>query len=105
MTLPPGREAAGARSLWVNVSNPFAIIDGEIGPDNVFVVDPERGFNDHVVLVIRKCWIFLVWKQTAVNKLVYIIPSNSGYRVDVVSIVTRNICSIQVWDSSIYLYY
>lgn len=39
-------------------------------------------------LVIRKCWIFLTWKQTAINKLVYIIPSNSGYCVDVVSIVT-----------------
>lgn len=37
------------RSLRVNVSNPFAIIDGEIGPDNVFVVDPERSFNNHVV--------------------------------------------------------
>lgn len=37
------------RSLRVDVSNPFAIIDGEIGPDNVFVVDPERSFNNHVV--------------------------------------------------------
>lgn len=37
------------RSLRVNVSNPFAIIDGEIGPNNVFVVDPERSFDDHMV--------------------------------------------------------
>lgn len=56
-------------------------------------------------LVIWKRWVLLTWKQTAINKLVYIISSNSGYRVDVISIVTRNICSIQVRDSPIYLYY
>lgn len=37
------------RSLWVNVSSSFAIVDGEIGPDNVFAVDPESSFDDHVV--------------------------------------------------------
>lgn len=37
------------RSLRVNVSSSFAIVDGEIGPDNVFAVDPESSFDNHVV--------------------------------------------------------
>lgn len=37
------------RSLRVNVPRPFAIVDGEIGPDNVFAVDPESSFDNHVV--------------------------------------------------------
>lgn len=37
------------RCLGVNVASSFAIIDGEIGPDDIFPVDSECSFNDHVV--------------------------------------------------------
>lgn len=38
-----------SRFLWVNVSSSFAIVDGEIGLDNIFAVDPESCFDSHMV--------------------------------------------------------
>jgi len=46
---PAPRHRGHLRSLRVNVPSSFAIVDGEIGPDNVFAVDPESSFDDHVV--------------------------------------------------------
>lgn len=45
---PPAHQGH-LRSLWVNVPSSFAIVDGETGPDNVFAVDPESSFHNHVV--------------------------------------------------------
>lgn len=59
------------RSLRVNVSNPFAIIDGEIGPNNVFVVDSERSFNNHVV-----------WENQAKEHWVATAPCSHPHSVD-----------------------
>jgi len=38
-----------SRSFGVNVSSSFAIVDGEIGLDDIFVVDPESCFDSHMV--------------------------------------------------------
>lgn len=37
------------RCFGVNVSSSFAIIDGDVGPHNIFAIDPYCSLNNHVV--------------------------------------------------------